>query len=231
MAATRGKGRLAIARGALAAGIVVALSAARAGAEAPSPAPTGLRASIAVLAGPSKLDRALADYEWDTSPAWAWGLRALVGRGRLAAGARLWTTETTQTIELPSGTTAPRVRATSLELVGEARVASWANVDVLARGSAGRLHLGYHPDRVSVDVGSGVPTEVPLAPIDEWIGGVAAGLRTRITDRVSTGVELERRFFGIDTAHRRGTEIVTGRQSFGDWSARLELAWAYGSTR
>jgi hypothetical protein len=32
----------------------------------------------------------------------------------------------------------------------------------------------------------------------------------------------------MDTAHRNGAAIEYGRQRFGEWNARIELAWAYG---
>jgi hypothetical protein len=41
-------------------------------------------------------------------------------------------------------------------------------------------------------------------------------------------MEVERRYFALDTAHRNGATIEYSRQSFGDWSARLELAMVYG---
>ena len=43
-----------------------------------------------------------------------------------------------------------------------------------------------------------------------------------------TGVQVDYRVFSLETAHRNGDAIETGRESFGDWSARLAIAWQYG---
>jgi hypothetical protein len=42
------------------------------------------------------------------------------------------------------------------------------------------------------------------------------------------GFELDHRIFALETAHRDGSQIEMKREAFGDWSARLELAWLHG---
>jgi len=79
------------------------------------------------------------------SPRVDWGAQALVGRGRFAAGLRLWRAQTTQQID-PGDATTAQVGATSTELVGHGRLATALGCDVVAVASAGLLHLGYHPD-------------------------------------------------------------------------------------
>jgi hypothetical protein len=75
-----------------------------------------------------------------------------------------------------------------------------------------------------VPSGGAEPLTVALAPVDTWISGAGLGARRGIGGRWSLGVEVERRFFGLETVHRSGGTVVERRESFGDWSARLELA-------
>ena len=184
--------------------------------------------SVGLLSGSTLLDGSLADYQWDTRPQAAWGAQALIGARRLGVGVRGWTTQTTQNVGLP-GVESPRVQATSWELVGQGRVATWWGTQVLATASAGRLHLAYDPDRITLEpVGPGVPINVDFEPVDEWIAGGGVALLWPVAGRWTTSIALDHRIFGMDTAHRNGDEIEFGRQTFGDWSARPELAWLYG---
>jgi len=61
--------------------------------------------------------------------------------------------------------------------------------------------------------------------VNEWIGGAGVALRRPFRGPWAAGVELDHRLFALDTAHRNGSVIEYKRQTFGDWSARLELAW------
>ena len=183
----------------------------------------GVRFSLGLLAGTTQFDAGLADYQWNTRPRMAWGGQAMAGAGRFAAGLRLWTTRTTQAIgDLGD---APGVRATSIELVGEGRLAQRWGTELLATAGAGRLHLGYHPDQVAIQppgpVGAIV---VALAPVDAWIAGGGLAVRRALLPGWSVALGVEHRSFAIDTAHRVGNAIVLTRESFGDWSARFELA-------
>ena len=78
---------------------------------------------------------------------------------------------------------------------------------------------------------------------DSWTDGSAGAIaqRDRVREldasalmaipdgrRFAIGTEVERRVFGLDTAHRAGATVVMDRESFGEWSARLELARVFG---
>jgi hypothetical protein len=179
--------------------------------------------SLGVLTGSTAPDHALADYQWDVTPHAAWGAQAIASLGPLEAGVRGWSTSTTQATGL-AGTPPVSVRETSFEMIGRRRLAGLAGVQWLAVASTGWLHLGYTPDRLMVATGGAQPPiAVTLAPVDTWIAGAGLGARRRI-GAWGFGLEVERRFFAFDTAHRSGTTVVERRESFGDWSARLELA-------
>lgn len=183
--------------------------------------------SVGLVAGTTQFDAGLADYQWDTTPRVGWGVLALVGRGRLACGLRAWRASTTQSIgDLGE---APAVHATSWELVGEGRLAEVMGIRVLATAGAGRLHLGYEPDRITIQPpGAPSPIVVDLAPVGTWIAGGGLMLRRAVVPAWTVGIGFDARVFSIDTAHRAGDEIVVGRETFGDWSARFELARQVG---
>jgi len=184
--------------------------------------PLGLTLALGILSGSTVPDARLSAYQWDTRPQMTWGAHALAGSGRLSGGLRVWTTGTTQNLGLPEATSA-HVRATSVDLVGRGVIARSYGFDVLALGSVGRMHLSYQPDRVTTDVG-GIPTVITFAPIDEWAGGGGLAVEHRVAGAWSIGAAVERRLFGLDTAHSSGGSVVEGRESFGDWTARVEIA-------
>jgi hypothetical protein len=188
----------------------------------------GMWYSAGLLSGSSKPDGALADYQWSTSPRAAWGAQALAGRGPVAAGLRFWRSNTTQENPLPAGTFVSTVRWTSLELVTRARVASFLGLEVLGSASVGRLRLAYTPDRLTIDTGGSGPVEVLFDPIDEWIAGGGVAFTRAVAESWSAGLEIDRRVFRMNTAHRSGDTIEYRRDAFGDWSARLEFAWRHG---
>ena len=189
--------------------------------------PSGAWFSLGLLTGTTQFDAGLADYQWNVTPRMGWGARALVGRGRFATGLRLWRASSTQAIgDLGR---APDVHATSWELVGEGRLAEVLGTQVLATAGAGRLRLGYDPDRITIQPPGPVsPIVVDLAPVETWIGGGGLALRRVVAPAWTVGLGLDARVFTIDTAHRAGDSIVYTRESFGDWSARCELAWRVG---
>lgn len=179
--------------------------------------------SLGALAGATRPDPALADYQWDVRPQGAWGAQALIGAGRLAAGVRAWRNGTSQRIG--SGVDPVAVRETSLELVGRARLAERFGVGASLVAGAGRLHLGFDPDRVAIPAeGGGSAGEASLAPIDEWMASAGVALARPIAARWTLGLEIDHRRFALDTAHREGGAIESARTSFGEWSMRLELA-------
>jgi len=182
-------------------------------------------ASIGVLAGAALPDQHLADYQWEVTPQMAWGAEALVGRGAFAGGIRYWTSTTEQRLGV-SGEAAD-VRTSSFELVGRGRFARLFGTDLLATASGGRVHLGYSPNEVTVSTGGG-PVTVSLEPVDEWIGGGGLAVERSLGPAWSAGAGIESRFFSMETAHREGAGVVMGRETFGDLSARLQVARRFG---
>jgi hypothetical protein len=182
--------------------------------------------SVGLIAGTTQFDAKLADYQWDTTPRAGWGVRALVGRGPLACGLRAWRASTTQSIgDLGEP---PDVHATSWELIGEGGLIEVMGTRVLATGSAGRLHLGYQPDRITIQPPGTSPIVVDLEPVGAWIVGGGLMLRRAVAAAWTVGLGAEVRMFSIDTSHRAGDVIVQAREALGDWSARFELARRVG---
>ncbi|MCC6650700.1 MAG: hypothetical protein IT348_06085 [Candidatus Eisenbacteria bacterium] len=187
--------------------------------------------SAGVTGGAALPDGDLANYRWDTRPNAAWGVMALAGRGRFAAGARASRWSTTQQVSQSPAMSAA-VRNTTIEAVGRARIARVLGMPVAAGVSAGRLALDYRPGAVEVP-GAGT---VALEPVREWIAGAGLSVQQSLPHGWSAGLSLDREFHSLDTAHRRGEEIVYGRESFGTWNARFELARTFalhgkGTTR
>jgi hypothetical protein len=185
-------------------------------------------ASVSLLAGTTAFDGRLTDYQWDVVPRAAWGAQALAGLGPVGAGVRVWRSGATQRLNL-DGVGDPHVSATQLELVGRARLLRTWGTDVHATAAGGRLFLGWSPGEVSVPVSGGEPVIVSFAPVHEWTGAGGLALEHAVAGPWRAGVQVERRWFGLDTAHRAGSEIVRQRESFGEWSARLELARMFGT--
>ncbi len=184
--------------------------------------------TLGVLTGATRFDPHLADYQWNVSPRAAWGAQAIAGIGRFGAGLRVWRSQTTQHIDLADDEN-PAVRATSLELLGRARLLSRWGTDLEAGATTGWLHLGYAPDHVTIaGSGGGPPIDVALKSVDEWVAGGGLALRHPLIGPWAASVELDSQVFGMTTAHRSGSAIVMGRERFDDWSARLELARVYG---
>ena len=182
--------------------------------------------SVGLLTGSVKLDASLANYQWDVTPRMAWGGQAMASQGPWALGARVLQTQTTQAASV-SGTGGPEVRETSGELVGNARLLRPWGVEVLALASTGLVHLGYHPDEMTLDV-SGTPVVVDFKPVNQWIAGAGLTARRAVSGPWQAGAEVEWRRFSMDTAHRNGNSIETRREAFDDWSIRLELARRIG---
>lgn len=225
------RARSTLARGTCRAFAVVGLGAALvapSGGVAAAPAPASWW-SVGILGGTTRPDPAFADYQWDTRPRMAWGAEMLVGSGPVAGGARVWRTGTTQVVD-PSGPAASTtVHVTTWDLVGQGRLATVWGTEVLAMASAGVAALGYDPDRVTVATGgTGGSVTVDLEPITEWNAAAGFALRRPVGHRWSAGLEVDHRVFRMDTAHRSGNQIAIERRGFGDWSARLGLAWLVG---
>ena len=204
--------------------LVLTLSSSRAAGAGDTPGEDRPWLTLSALSGGTQLDGRLADYQWDTRTHASWGAQALAGRGGFAAGLRFQTSGTTQDMSAAGVTPSPAVRLDAYEVVGRVRLAEmWAN-RLHATWSVGRMNLGYHPDHAAVAVGAGSPVIVTLQPIHEWISGAGIALERALADRWSLGVVLEYSTFALDTAHRSGAVVVDGRERFGSWNARLELA-------
>ena len=185
--------------------------------------------SLGLLSGATMLDGHFADYQWRVDPRASYGAEAAAGIGRFAVGLRGLQAQTRQAIGLPDPASTAEVRATTVELTGRARLASVAGFGLAATASGGRMHLGWHPDHVDAVV-SGTPVSVDLVPVDSWIGGGGLEVSRRLPGPWRAGLAVDRRFFSMDTAHRSGSSVVTGPETFGDWNARVELSWlALGS--
>lgn len=191
--------------------------------EPPPSSPRWLRFSA--LAGSTQPDLALADYQWDTRPHLAWGMKATAGAGRWGGGARMWRSHTTQS--LSGAGMDPSVNQTRAELVGSVRVLAVRNTELQATAGGGWMRLAYDPEEMTLDTGAG-STVVRFAPIHEWIYGAGFAVSRPIAGAWRAGLETEWRRFALDTAHRSGTEIVLERTAFDEWSARFELAWTRG---
>ena len=153
----------------------------------------------------------------------------LAGKGKWALGARLLRSSNTQQIDASASSATTTVRLTSLELVGQGRVLTFLGTEVYAMASAGRVHLGFSPDQITIDPGGlGINVDVKFEPVNEWIVGGGMAVRRDLATQWAAGLEIDRRVFSLETAHRNGNSIEYGRESFRNWSARLGLAWQYG---
>jgi hypothetical protein len=117
----------------------------------------------------------------------------------------------------------PVVRSTSLSLLARGALASVLGSQLFVNVSAGRMHMGYHPDQVSIPTG-GTPIVVDLAPLDQWIAGGGLGMERIVARHWAVSLEADDEVFALDTAHRNGAAIQNTRTSFGEWTARFELA-------
>jgi hypothetical protein len=181
--------------------------------------------SIGALAGSWSPDPSLADYQMNAAPRAAWGAQVLASWDRWGGGLRGWQASTTQ--DHGSSAPASTVRSSSLELVGRMRIGRLWSTDVLAMASTGVLRLAWDPDRIAFDAGA-TPVEVRFDPITEWIGGGGLALRRSLAESWAVGFEVDHRWFGLDTSHQSGGALVTERETFGEWNARIELAWNHG---
>lgn len=181
--------------------------------------------SLGLLTGATLWDARLDDFQWDVTPRAAFGVQAGAGLGRFAAGLRVWQSATTQRIGDP-GTPSPTVRATSVELTGRSRIAGFLGTHLLATASAGRLHLGYDPDHVTLDSPGG-PIDVALAPVSTWCAGGGIAVERRLQGPWLASLTVDRQMFSLDTAHRNGSSVEYRRESFGDWNARFGIEWQH----
>jgi len=197
-------------------------------AERPAPARAGdrLEVSVGTVAGVVLPDPDLADYRWDVSGRASWGIQGLAGRGRLRGGLRVWGWGGRQGTGILGDATAPRVRLLAVQATAQGRLGRLLGVGVAGMAGVGRVHLGYSPDRLQVAVpGAPGPVEVAFRPADEWIGSVGVVASRDLDRHLRVSAETERSFFSLETAHRLGDAVITGRRTFASWSLRLGLSW------
>jgi hypothetical protein len=182
--------------------------------------------SLGLLAGTTRFDSRLADYQWDITPRLDWGAEALAGTGPFAAGVRLWRSGSEQTVD-PDATEQPSVSVTTLEFVGRRRIAELWGARVSCDVSGGWLRVAYDPDRVTIDAG-GTPVEVELKAVDTWSAGAGLGVERGLGGGWTAGFQASHRWFELETAHRDGSTIENRTETFGDWTARVALCRRWG---
>ena len=173
--------------------------------------------------GAIALDAHLSDYRWDTTARPVWGLTALGRFDRFAVGARGWRASTSQATGIPGDDREFRVSLTGIDALGEVRLARFVGARLLATGSVGLVRFAWSPRELVVDTGGG-PVTVVAEPIGELTYGGGMAVRRAIAWGFEGGAAIEHSRFSLETSHRRGDEIVTERESFGSWTARLEIA-------
>jgi hypothetical protein len=179
---------------------------------------------VGTYGGACLLDAHLQDYRWDTEPRAVWGLQGTWMRSRFGVGARVWRTRTAQDSGILGESQSPEVKLTGLELVVEPRLGSWRGFHFFASGTGGLLHIGYAPDSITYEEFGGESVQVEYSPIDEWILGGGLGARHHFPGRTTLGVSVEHSIFRLDTAHRSDDAVVRDRETFINWTARLELS-------
>ncbi len=182
--------------------------------------------SVEALTGATRFDTHLSDYAWNVDPRMGLGAQAVAGIGPWGAGLRVWQARTAQHID-SADTPDPTVRSTSVDLVARMRLFGFAGIGLDACASVGRRHLGYAPDHVTVTT-SGGDIPVALSPVDTWDGGGGLALRRAVAGPWTAGFDVETQFMSMDTAHRSGGAVITKRERFQEWNARLGLARTFG---
>ena len=186
------------------------------------------RLAVGPALGVTLPDRSLDDYRWDVSPALQSGAQATIYRGRFAAGVRVLRSRTTQSSGIPGATQAPDVNMTSFEVVALVRAVEFKGAELWGSVQSGLLHMGYDPDRLTFDPGAGGPVTVDYDPISELDVGLGLEVRGELMTHVALSLQAEATTFALDTVHRRGNEIVEGRDRFYGWSLRLQVSWLLG---
>jgi hypothetical protein len=177
-------------------------------------------------AGALSPDQSLADYRWETSPTALYALQAIAGRGRFATGLRLSRWATTQGTGLDSPESDPQVGLTQLDLIGQLRLVEFAGFQFWGSALVGRVNVSYTPDQLVIEAGvPGQDIVVDYKPITETSLGLGLEIKRDFGRRLTAAVVAERATFSLDTSHRRGSEIVSQRQQFVNWSLRLQVSW------
>lgn len=193
----------------------------------PPEAAAATEISAGILAGALQPDARAADHQWDVAARAAWGAQALASAGRWAGGARVSLADHEHELGLADAPTA-RVRASRWEAVGRREVLAFGGWRASATASAGLLRLAWRPDEVVArSAGSGPPVVVALRPVHEWTASAGVAVRRRLATRWALGAEVDHGVYALDVARREGDQVVVRRERFGEWSARVELAWLH----
>ncbi len=184
------------------------------------------RLTVGPTVGVLLLDPHLADYRWDTGPTLQTGAEAVLSRGRFGVGTRVLLSSTTQASGIPGETQAPRVALTGFEILTQVRALSVRGVELWGTAQGGRLHMGYDPDQLTFSPGGLTePVTVAYDPVSEWDFGFGLEIRGRLTRQVALALQADGSSFSLDTAHRRGSEIIESRERFTSWGLRLKACW------
>jgi hypothetical protein len=142
----------------------------------------------------------LDDFQWSVAPRPAYGAQALAGAGLWSGGVRLWSSQSRQEIDPGSSASEATVYATSLELVGRARLASRWGTSLSADVTGGLLRLSYAPDHAQVVTGSGTVDVESIRSIPDSRGLVRAPDAAVVRHaRRTSGSELEAVMHGTAT--------------------------------
>ena len=187
---------------------------------------------VSPYVGARTLDQALDDYRWDIGPARLIGAEAWIAFARFEAAFAVERSSTEQSTGLPGPNSSPQVDLTQVALRLRARLVSWGPVHLLAGAGAGRLHLGWDPERATYVV-SGLPDPltVEYEPIDTWRTELELGARIALPGPVDLGLATTWAHFDLETAHRSGTEIVERDETFSTLDARVFLSWSLWGER
>jgi len=183
--------------------------------------------SVGVLTGAVLPDAALERQQFETSPQPGIGARVRAGLAAADVGLRVWSSDNTQTLGL-AGVEDPRMRAMSWDVTGRVRVARVLGQSLHLTASAGRLGLSFEPDALAIPTGGGAPVTVTLAPVHEWVTGAGLAVERSLGRQWAVDLEVEHRWYGLDTATQAGGSQVDSRERFGEWDVRVGWNWLHG---
>jgi len=185
------------------------------------------RWSLGVLAGAALPDASLERQQFEVTPQPAWGARARIGLAAADLGLRVWSSDNSQHLGL-AGVEDPRMRSTSWDLAGRLRVARFLGQSLHMTASTGRLGMSFEPRSLSIPSGGGAPVAVALEPIHEWVTGAGLALERPLGRQWAIDLEVEHRWYGLDTATQAGGNQVDSRERFGEWDVRVGWNWLHG---
>lgn len=187
---------------------------------------TALDLAIRPLCGVERWDAELGAYGWDGSTHAVGGAEASIARGAYGGALRVERRGASQSVDLLGEPASTHVALWSVALVGERSLVTWAGARLAVRACAGRLFASYSPGSLTFAAGDGgAPVEVTFEPWSEWMAGAGLGVGVPLSSQLALGFDLERWYFALDTAHRRDDTIVRSRETFGQWTGRIGLAW------